>query len=621
MITFLLIISNFLSISLSLYYYQDESYPPTTGTGASSADENTTATTLFKPTPPHAPPPAGPKPPSSNSTTTSIINSTTPDIEDANATTTNTAAAMTTTTVPGAPWMRPTSGMGGTGSGYPYYSNMNRTTSHLTGAVVGGNPTAVAMATAATGSSTFNYNDMYNAYGSATISNTNTSTATGANLGVYAYSNTTTTTTTNNNNGPNMHTLPNNNNNPNNKQSGYRKYNKNNTQNILGLGSGNASSKTNELPENERCTLLCTGIPTYIKEDDIMAHFRSFGRVVQLQVTSSASADTSTATSITAATDEATTAASSTIDKDKKTYNECLVQFSTADEAKKCYSSPTAVLNNRFIRISQSNFNIIPPADVPPPTESELLELEHIQKSAHQTKLALQNPRIGSGSGASNNLLTSTSNSYLSTTRQPRAPRPVLGKPAKNKKYIAGVTPITTPITTPIATTSTATTTTATAITSDSEAQVIEGAGSNSSSKDNNLDNIDNDALNTSTTSITASITNNDNDTKTTPTPVSTTTTSTTPTTVTAAAPTKQDLALQQQYEDLRKLRSQVDSIWKTKQNLIQSQIDKCREIIAKIEASNDADTKRDTVEELEGKIVNLQSQLRSLQEQRVTGW
>ncbi len=38
------------------------------------------------------------------------------------------------------------------------------------------------------------------------------------------------------------------------------------------------------LPENERCTLRCTSIPVHITEEDLKAHFESFGHVVELQV-------------------------------------------------------------------------------------------------------------------------------------------------------------------------------------------------------------------------------------------------------------------------------------------------------------------------------------------------
>jgi len=51
-------------------------------------------------------------------------------------------------------------------------------------------------------------------------------------------------------------------------------------------------------------------------------------------------------------------------EKEKKTYNECLVQFFEAAHAKKCVNSPLAVLSNRFIKISQHYDNIISTAEV-----------------------------------------------------------------------------------------------------------------------------------------------------------------------------------------------------------------------------------------------------------------
>jgi hypothetical protein len=48
----------------------------------------------------------------------------------------------------------------------------------------------------------------------------------------------------------------------------------------------------------------------------------------------------------------------------KKVYLECLVQFLSSANAKKCYSSSHPVLNNRFIRLFQSHFNIKMMSDV-----------------------------------------------------------------------------------------------------------------------------------------------------------------------------------------------------------------------------------------------------------------
>jgi hypothetical protein len=61
-------------------------------------------------------------------------------------------------------------------------------------------------------------------------------------------------------------------------------------------------------------------------------------------------------------------------DGEKKVYNECLVQYASAGDAKKCLNSPAAVLNNRFIKLNQANFNIIPLEEVKPLTAQQQFE-------------------------------------------------------------------------------------------------------------------------------------------------------------------------------------------------------------------------------------------------------
>jgi len=104
------------------------------------------------------------------------------------------------------------------------------------------------------------------------------------------------------------------------------------------------------LPEHERCTLKCSGIPHYVTEQDIRTHFEAFGYVVELQIVSPPSSEDNL-----------------TVDGKKKVYNECLVQFYSAANAKKCFTSPLPVLNNRFIHLHVSTFNITPVTDVPTP--------------------------------------------------------------------------------------------------------------------------------------------------------------------------------------------------------------------------------------------------------------
>lgn len=129
-----------------------------------------------------------------------------------------------------------------------------------------------------------------------------------------------------------------------------------------------------DLPEDERCTLKVQGLPRTAKIEDIRNHFRSFGRVVELQITQ---------------------APEGTADGDKKVFNDGLVQFATAQEAKKCFSSPLAVLNNRFIKVFHSNFNIIPPSDVPPMTQAEEEEEQSFQQRQASRRFAAGGPGAG----------------------------------------------------------------------------------------------------------------------------------------------------------------------------------------------------------------------------------
>jgi hypothetical protein len=112
------------------------------------------------------------------------------------------------------------------------------------------------------------------------------------------------------------------------------------------------------LPEHERCTLKCSGVPHYVTEQDIRSHFEAFGFVVELQIVSP------TPSSL----EDSSTAGGAGADGRKKVYNECLVQFYSAANAKKCFTSPLPVLNNRFIHLHVSTFNITPVTDVPTPT-------------------------------------------------------------------------------------------------------------------------------------------------------------------------------------------------------------------------------------------------------------
>ena len=112
-----------------------------------------------------------------------------------------------------------------------------------------------------------------------------------------------------------------------------------------------------QLPEFDRRTLRCTGIPSYVTEDMIREHFGSFGYIVELQVSPMSAQDSGAPN-----------------DPTKKVYNECLVQFLSAANAKKCYNSPAPVLNNRFIKLFYSHFNIKMPSDIRIPDYEAALE-------------------------------------------------------------------------------------------------------------------------------------------------------------------------------------------------------------------------------------------------------
>jgi hypothetical protein len=102
-----------------------------------------------------------------------------------------------------------------------------------------------------------------------------------------------------------------------------------------------------QAPFEESATLKCTGIPRYVKEAELFAHFVKFGRIVKLALKRFGGADDPSGGSM-----------------DQKSYNECLVQFEEASDCRKCLSSPLSVLNNRFIKIFSAPHNIVPSAEV-----------------------------------------------------------------------------------------------------------------------------------------------------------------------------------------------------------------------------------------------------------------
>jgi hypothetical protein len=156
--------------------------------------------------------------------------------------------------------------------------------------------------------------------------------------------------------------------------------NNNHQQHLAHHNSNSNKQHTPFLPEAERCTLKITGIPHYISDSDIRAHCDAFGYVVQMQW----SAPVLSAANTTEVVGEAEVGADgSKQTQQKKTNRECLVQFYSAANAKKCFSSPKSVLDNRFINIRQSFVNLIPPTDVPYPGDDVIEHDKVLLTSKH----------------------------------------------------------------------------------------------------------------------------------------------------------------------------------------------------------------------------------------------
>ena len=100
-------------------------------------------------------------------------------------------------------------------------------------------------------------------------------------------------------------------------------------------------------PENERCTVKVTKIPTDITEPALRQYFETFGQIVAFQLT-----PTSTHPS---------GGNNNHHEKHHKyTYNECIIQYYNTETAKKCLYNPNAVLGNRFIQTKPAYYNLIP---------------------------------------------------------------------------------------------------------------------------------------------------------------------------------------------------------------------------------------------------------------------
>lgn len=101
-------------------------------------------------------------------------------------------------------------------------------------------------------------------------------------------------------------------------------------------------------PPPEATTILCTGVPHFVKETALFQHFKQFGIVVALRILrfpfAAAGAD------------------GEAHGDTKRVYNEAYIQYATAAQAQKCVSSPKSVLDNRFIKVFISNLCIVDPA-------------------------------------------------------------------------------------------------------------------------------------------------------------------------------------------------------------------------------------------------------------------
>jgi hypothetical protein len=270
----------------------------------------------------------------------------------------------------------------------------------------------------------------------------------------------------------------------------------------------------------------------HITEEDLKAHFESFGHVVELQVSpmenQNADEDDGNEDS----------------KKKKKACNECLVQFYSAANARRCLSSEVPVLNNRFIFIYQSHFNIVPPQDVPRPSrdildrDAYLLQQKEIIPAASAAQAAGSRKRT-----ALNMYATGMTNKWRRSDKDD------------------GTGPLKVP----------------------GESSVSETATTGETSNDGEKKN-ENESLEPVATQSAAS--------------------------KAAADEMKQSLLRQKQ------LKQQAEDLLKKKEDVLISQIEKCRTMMEKLEKAPDTESKGKNLQYLEDKIVDLQSQLRAVREQ-----
>lgn len=116
------------------------------------------------------------------------------------------------------------------------------------------------------------------------------------------------------------------------------------------------------VPENDRCTVRCTGVPTKVDEQEVLVHFKTFGKVICFRKIAAPPAM-----------------------EDKKTYNEYLFQLEEHEQAHRCVNSPKPVLDNRFIRLHLVHFNLIQLADLSTYiAEGKEVDVNGVKKVVHE---------------------------------------------------------------------------------------------------------------------------------------------------------------------------------------------------------------------------------------------
>jgi hypothetical protein len=342
--------------------------------------------------------------------------------------------------------------------------------------------------------------------------------------------------------------------------------------------------EVSSLSDEEQCTLKCSGIPSYIKEEELRSHFKSFGRVVELQLNDLNSVNTTEVN----VTDPP---------NNSKQYNECLIQFSSAPDAKKCLNSPAAVLNNRFIKVNQSLFNIIPIGDVPEPTQEEE------QEEYHRLNPHLNSARGGRGEGRGRSggrnsrggrFGKTYPNSYIPVQKPQTYFPPKSADKINDEKNISVNENLD-------------------EVSNKNSNNVKDNLNNNSNDLDGKYDeNLNNNDTCTKQNNREEYIPSGFNEDSEISYPVSE---KPKRASITIASQ-KADLQVKQQYGELQKLRDEANSIWKKKEELLQGQIDQYRAMITKIEGNSNSTL----LENLEGKVMDIQAQLKAIKDQRASG-